>query len=76
MALSNSDFWIAAVMLSGFGGLGVWEGYEVHPVFFSQAAVNFGFIGYFWYQVFHLDHRETRRGVVSRSTNSEDSPSG
>lgn len=75
MTLRNSDFWILAALMSGFGGLGVWEGYEVHPVFYSQSAVIFGFTGYFGYQILHADRIEAQK-VVSRSISSEDLHSG
>jgi hypothetical protein len=71
MLLSNSDFRNVVIMLSIFGGLGVWEGYEVHPVFYSQSVVIFGFIGYVWYQIFVVDRR-TAQKEISRAINSED----
>lgn len=58
LKIPNSDFLIVATMLSAFGGLGVWEGYEVHPIFYSQSAVLFGGVGYFAYRIFWLERTE------------------
>jgi len=53
MKVTNSDFWILAGILSTIGGVGVWEGYELNPAFYSQSAILFGGIGYFGYKTFH-----------------------
>jgi len=71
----STDFWLLAAMLSGFGGVGVWEGYEIHPVLFSQSAVIFGFIAYFGYRVFYLERKDSQSRITEQSTNFEDSHS-
>ena len=58
MKSPNSDFVILAAILSGIGGIGVWEGYEVHPIFYSQSGVLFGAVGYIAYHSLWLDRRE------------------
>ena len=78
MHVSNSDFWVLAGILSAIGGLGVYEGYEVHPVFYSQSVLIFGFVGYFGYKTFHADLREkpSPLSLSERSNTKEtDSPS-
>ena len=59
--LSNRDFVIMAGILSAIGGLGIYEGYEVHPVFYSQSVLLFGTAGYAGYKVFYADNKEVMR---------------
>ncbi|MGI0023561.1 MAG: hypothetical protein ACREA4_00275 [Nitrososphaera sp.] len=66
MKIPNSDFLIVTAMLSAFGGLGIWEGYAVNPIFYSQSAVLFGGVGYFAYRIFWLERTEH---VISPSSN-------
>lgn len=65
--MPNSDFLILAAMLSTVGGIGIWEGYEVHPIFYSQSGILFGAIGYFVYRIFWLDR--TKEQAVLPSSN-------
>jgi hypothetical protein len=67
LKIPNSDFFILAAILSAIGGIGVWEGYEVHPAFYSQSGVIFGAIGYFAYRVFWLER--TQEQAVLPSSN-------
>jgi len=55
MKIANSDFWILAGILSTMGGIGVWEGSEIHPAFYSQPAIIFGALGYLAFRAFHVD---------------------
>jgi len=52
MHISNSDFWILAGIFSAVGGIGIYEGSELSPVFYSQPAIIFGGLGYFAVQQF------------------------
>ena len=52
MHISNSDFWILAGIFSAIGGIGIYEGSELSPVFYSQPAIIFGGLGYFAVQQF------------------------
>ena len=47
MKVANSDFWILATIFSTIGGIGIYEGYELSPMFYSQPAIIFGGLGYF-----------------------------
>ena len=67
MRASISDFWILAGMLSSLGGLGIYEGYEVHSVFYSQSAVLFGAAGLAGYKVFHSDKKATLQPIEKAS---------
>lgn len=58
MYFSKSDFLMFAGILSAIGGLGIYEGYEVHPVFYSQSVLLFGTVGYAGYKVFYADRKE------------------
>jgi len=55
MKIVNSDFWILAGILLTMGGIGVWEGSEIHPIFYSQSAIIFGGLGYFAFRTFTVD---------------------
>lgn len=55
MGVSNSDFLVLAGILSAIGGLGIYEGYAVHPIFYSQSALLFGAAGLAGYRVLYLD---------------------
>ena len=33
--ISNSDFWVLAASFVIVGGIGVWEGEKIHPIFYS-----------------------------------------
>ena len=57
MNISNSDFWVLSAILSMIGGIGVWEGNELHPAFYAQPAIIFGSLGYFAYKTFFLDRK-------------------
>lgn len=59
MFISNRDFMMMAGILSAIGGLGIYEGYEVHPVFYSQSVLLFGTGAYAGYKVFFADKRES-----------------
>ena len=59
MFMSNRDFMMMAGILSAIGGLGIYEGYEVHPVFYSQSVLLFGTAAYAGYKVFYADKRES-----------------
>lgn len=61
MQVSNSDFWILAGILSTIGGIGIYEGNELHPAFYLQPGIIFGTISYFGYQVFYLDRRQEQK---------------
>jgi hypothetical protein len=61
MQISNSDFWILAGILSTIGGIGIHEGNELHPVFYTQPAIIFGTLGYFGYKTFYLDRRHNQQ---------------
>jgi hypothetical protein len=55
--IPNSDFWIVTAILSACGGLGIWEAYEAHPIFYTQSGILFGAIGFLAYRVFWLERR-------------------
>lgn len=59
MYLSNRDFIMIAGILSAIGGVGIYEGYEVHPVFYSQSVLLFGTAAYVGYKLFQADKRES-----------------
>ena len=46
-----------AGILSTTGGIGIYEGSELDPVFYSQSAILFGSASYFGYKTFYLDRR-------------------
>lgn len=60
MNVSNSDFWILAGIFSAIGGIGIYEGYELSPIFYSQTAIIFGGLGYLAFKAFYID-RETKQ---------------
>ena len=66
MRASISDFWILAGILSSLGGLGIYEGYEVHSVFYSQSSVLFGAAGLAGYKVFYSDKKATIQPVEKK----------
>jgi hypothetical protein len=39
MKIFNSDFWVLAGILSIVSGIGIYEGYELNPAFYSQPAI-------------------------------------
>jgi hypothetical protein len=47
MKISNSDFWVLAGILSTVAGIGIYEGCELSPVFYSQPLILFGGLCYF-----------------------------
>lgn len=51
--ISNSDFWIMAFILSSIGGVGIYEGMELHPVFYVQPTIILGGLGYFAFKAFY-----------------------
>jgi hypothetical protein len=55
--MSNSDFWLLAGIVFTIGGIGIWEGNELHPAFYSQPAILFGGLGYLAYKAFHVDKK-------------------
>lgn len=70
--LSNHDFMLLAGVLSAIGGIGIYEGYEVHPVFYSQSVLLFGTVAYAGYKVFYADKREKSvRSINSEGSHSE-----
>lgn len=58
MFMSSRDFMMMAGILSAIGGLGIYEGYEVHPVFYSQSVLLLGTAAYAGYKAFFADKRE------------------
>ncbi|MGH9876397.1 MAG: hypothetical protein ACREAZ_12385 [Nitrososphaera sp.] len=46
----GSDFIMLAAMLLTFATLGIYEGYTLHPVFYSNAVVILGALGYFTFR--------------------------
>ena len=72
MPICNSDLWILAGIISAIGGIGIWEGYELHPGFYAHPAILFGGLGYMAYKAIFLDHRKQ----AMPSVNSEESRSG
>jgi hypothetical protein len=54
---ANSDFWVLAGILTTVGALGVYEGSELHPVFYSQSSILFGGLVYFAYKTFYLNRK-------------------
>jgi len=63
--VSNFDFWILAGILSTIGGIGIYEGNELHPVFYSQPAILFGTIGYFGFKIFYIEARQENSRTYS-----------
>jgi hypothetical protein len=57
MKIPNSDFWSLAAIIVVIGGIGVWEGSELHPAFYIQPAILFGSLGGLSYKAFVLDKR-------------------
>lgn len=60
MHIANSDFWTLAGILSTIGGIGIYEGYELSPLFHSQTAIIFGGLGYLAFKTFYVD-REAKQ---------------
>jgi len=71
MNICHSDLWILAGIIAAIGGIGIWEGYELHPAFYAHPAILFGGLGYMAYKVI-LD----RRKQAVPSVNSEGARSG
>ncbi len=71
MYVSKVDFLVFAGMFSAIGGIGIYEGYEVHPIAYSQSILLFGAVGYAGYKVFYADKRQKS----AQPFNSEDSHS-
>lgn len=46
----GGDFIILAGMLLVFATLGIYEGYTLHPVLYSNAVVILGTLGYFTFR--------------------------
>jgi hypothetical protein len=67
MKVSNSDFWILAAIFSTIGGIGVYEGNELHPAFYTQPAIIFGSMGYFAYKTFYADRKQTKNETADSS---------
>jgi len=57
MKIRNSDFWILATIVSVIAGLGVYQGNELHPAFYSQPVILFGGLGFLAYRGFYLDKK-------------------
>jgi hypothetical protein len=72
---ANSDFWVLAGILATVGALGVYEGSELHPVFYSQSSILFGGLGYFAYKALYLDRKVelTQPGDLDKSQCSDNS---
>jgi len=51
LKVANSEFWILAGILSSIGSIGIYEGMELHPLFYTQPAIIFGGLGYFAMQI-------------------------
>jgi hypothetical protein len=58
LKLANSDFWVLAGILSGFGCIGIYEGNEIHPAFYLQSAILFGAAGCFGFKTFYFEKKE------------------
>jgi hypothetical protein len=72
---ANSDFWVLAGILATVGSLGVYEGSELHPAFYSQSSILFGGLGYFAYKALYLDRKVelTQPGDLDKSRSSDNS---
>jgi hypothetical protein len=70
MKISNSDFWILAAIFSTIGGIGVWEGNELHPAFYAQPAIIFGSLSYFAHKTFLLDRKPEAPSLPSSAEHS------
>ena len=57
MKCSNSDFWTLVGIISFIGAFGIYEGNELHPVFYSQSITLFAGTGYLAFKIFYLDNR-------------------
>jgi len=68
MSIPNSDLWILAGVISAIGGIGIWEGYELHPAFYAHPAILFGGLGYMAYKAIYLDRRQAMPSVNSEET--------
>ena len=77
---ANSDFWVLAGILATVGALGVYEGSELHPVFYSQSSILFGGLGYFAYKTFYLNRKTELTQPVdldnSQSSDNSKKPEG
>jgi hypothetical protein len=70
--ISNSDFLILAGILSSIGGIGIYEGHEIHPAMYAHPAIIFGGLGYIGFQTFYLE----KRREPSQSVDFQDSRDG
>jgi len=61
MRVSNSDFWTLAGILSIIGGIGIYEGSELHPAFYIEPVIMFGTIGYCGYKVFYVNRKQSQK---------------
>ena len=69
---SKSEFAALAGGLAAIGGLGIYLGNEVHPGFYSQAALLFGTVACAGYRILYLDKREnTKYSINSEGSHSE-----
>jgi hypothetical protein len=77
---ANFDFWVLAGILATVGALGVYEGNELHPVFYSQSSILFGGLGYLAYKAFYLDRNTELMHPVdldnSQSSDNSEKPEG
>ena len=77
---ANSDFWVLAGILATVGSLGVYEGSELHPAFYSQSSILFGGLGYFAYKALYLDRKTELMQSVdlanSQSSDNSEKPEG
>jgi hypothetical protein len=56
--VSNSEFLVLAAILLPIGGIGIYEGNLMHPVFYTQPVIIFGGLGCFAYQSFYMDRKQ------------------
>ena len=70
MHISNSDFWILPGILSAIGGIGIYEGSELSPVFYSQPAIIFGGLGYFAFKAFYSGRKISQSSVSPQNLHS------
>ncbi|TLY07226.1 MAG: hypothetical protein E6K85_09895 [Thaumarchaeota archaeon] len=57
MKIRNSDFWILATIVAVIAGLGVYQGSELHPAFYSQPVILFGGLAFLACRGFYLDKK-------------------
>ena len=52
------DFLVLVGVLSTFGGLGIYEGYVIHPAFYVHSAVIFVALGVAGYKLLYADKKQ------------------